>query len=146
MNKQLPIIKVFRENKTENSTTGRMWLGDTDFCYSLEDITRPYGEKVKGKTAIPAGTYNWKVTWSNRFKRNMILIYNQNDLSLKANGISFKGIRIHGGNTHKNTEGCILVAYKKLNDDTIQGTAEKAVTGWAHKVGGSGIIVIEDRF
>jgi len=45
-----------------------------------------------------------------------------------ANGIRFTGIRCHGGNRHKDTAGCPLVAYNRINKDTIQGTAEKALT------------------
>lgn len=57
------------------------------------------------------------------------MIYNQeNGYELKNKGVSFKGVRLHGGNTHKNTEGCILVAYNRLSDDLIQGTAEKDLT------------------
>jgi len=69
------------------------------------------------------------ISHSNRFGREMPMIYNcDNGYELKAEGISFKGIRIHGGNTHANTQGCILVAENRLNDDTIQGTKEADVT------------------
>ena len=86
------------------------------------------GIKVIHHTAIPSGRYRLTVTRSNRFKRDMILIHNQKDLSLINNGIRFTGIRIHGGNTHENTSGCILVAKNRVNDYTIQGTQEKALT------------------
>ena len=135
-------IKVFREGGTEKSTYGKMFLGSSEesFGFTLEDVVRGYGEKVYGKTAIPEGTYFWKVSYSSRFKRDMIMIYTEkNEYELINNGISFKGVRCHGGNTHKNTHGCVLVAKYRINKDLIQGTMEKELTKWAKSVGGKGI-------
>lgn len=110
-------IEVFRLKQTKQSITGDMYLNGEFFCYTLEDIIRE--EKVYGETAIDTGTYTVKLTMSNRFKRIMPLLLNVP---------KFEGIRIHGGNTHKNTHGCILVAFNKINDDYIQGTAEAKLT------------------
>lgn len=122
-------IEVFRESFTENTTIGKMFIDNVFICYTLEDAPRDYGIKIKGKTAIPRGIYKVKLSMSSRFKRVMPMVYTEkNEYELINKGISFKGIRIHGGNTHKNTEGCILVAFNKVNDYTIQGTAEKKVT------------------
>ena len=73
----------------------------TEFmCYLLEDQVRPDDEeKVPGKTAIPAGRYEIVITYSERFKRLMPLLI----------GVpNFTGIRIHWGNTHRDTDGCPL--------------------------------------
>jgi hypothetical protein len=141
-------IHVFRNSYTLKSTIGHVFLGNSSekFCYSLEDVVRGRGIKIKGHTAVPEGTYFWHITYSNRFKRKMISIYTEpNGYELKSLGISFKGIRMHGGNTHKNTEGCPLVAFNKLNNDTIQGTAEKELMEWAESVGGKGIINVKNK-
>jgi hypothetical protein len=68
------------------------------FAYTVEDAVRDV--KIPGETAIPKGTYNLRITYSNRFKRNMIQVMNVPN---------FEGIRIHGGNTAKDTEGCIII-------------------------------------
>lgn len=51
-----------------------------------------------------------------------------NDWTIQNKGVTFMGVRIHGGNTHLNTHGCPLVAYNRVNKETIQGTAEAEVT------------------
>ena len=119
-------LKLIRDTFTINTTIGKLYIDDVFFCYTLEDTARDEGIKIKGHTSIPRGEYKVKLSHSSRFKRVMPMIYTEsNEYELKNKGISFKGIRIHGGNTHKNTEGCILVAKNKLNDSTIQGTMEK---------------------
>lgn len=79
-------------------TIGDLFIDGVFFSHTLEDIIRP--EKVKGETAIPPGTYPVEVTWSPRFKR---------DLPLLKNVPGFEGVRIHAGNSDRDTEGCILV-------------------------------------
>lgn len=122
-------IKIIRDTFTDNTTIGKLYINNEFFCFTLEDAVRDYGVKVKGATAIPRGNYYVKISKSYRFKRDMPMVFTEpNGYELINRGVSFKGIRMHGGNTHKNTEGCILVAFKKLNDKTIQGTAERKLT------------------
>lgn len=56
--------------------------------------------KVKGETAIPTGIYQVLLTYSPKYKRIMPLI---------SNVKGYSGIRIHSGNTSKDTEGCLIV-------------------------------------
>lgn len=122
-------IKIVRSEYTNDTTIGSLFINDERFCYTLEDTVRARGIKVKGHTAIPAGTYHVNVTMSGRFKRMMPIVYSEADgMTLSNEGVSFVGIRLHGGNTHQNTEGCPLVAYNRPSKEMIQGTAEKELT------------------
>jgi hypothetical protein len=93
-------LKLNRKWFTEKSTCGILYVNDKFFCYTLEDVVRPAGEKVNGKTAIPWGTYQVVVTFSNHF---------QKPLPLLINVPNFVGVRIHAGNNSEATEGCVLV-------------------------------------
>ena len=122
-------LKIIRDTFSNDTTIGKLYIDNEFFCYTLEDTARDFGVKIPKETAIPRGNYYVKLTNSQRFKRLMPMVFTEpNGYELINKGISFKGIRMHGGNTNKNTEGCILVAFKKLNNKTIQGTAERKLT------------------
>jgi hypothetical protein len=107
-------LTLIRDIYTSKSTIGRLFIDGVEFCYTLEDIARPKGVKVYGETAIPCGKYSVTLSYSNRFKQLMPLVYNKPDLTVRDdNGISFSGIRIHSGNTDKDTHGCILLGRTK---------------------------------
>lgn len=93
-------LDLHRTTFTNESTIGELSVDGVFECYVLEDRVRPAGQKVFGKTAIPAGTYGIIVNMSNRFRRLMPLL-------LKVPG--YEGVRIHSGNTAADTEGCLLV-------------------------------------
>lgn len=106
-------LDLIRKEFTENSTIGEIQIDRKFFCYSLEDAVRD--TKIKGITAIPEGEYQVIMTHSPRFKMVMPLLC----------GVpNFEGVRIHAGNSSKDTEGCILVGYVKAKD-TI-GQSKKA--------------------
>ena len=122
-------IKVLRNQPGATCTIGSMYVNGMWECYTLEDVVRS-GPKVYGETAIPEGTYEVKITFSNRFKR---------DLPLLMNVPGFEGIRIHPGNTDKDTHGCILVGKAKSTDriynsvDAFNVLYSKILAAWVRK-------------
>ena len=97
-------VDVKRTFKGPEYTIGKLYIDGCYFCDTLEDTVRPAGQKIAGKTAIPAGTYTVKKTMSPRFKRILPEILNVP---------GFTGVRIHEGNTAKDTDGCLLLGLNK---------------------------------
>lgn len=83
------------------STVGTLYLRGEAVCFTLEDADRlALGfKKVYAQTAIPAGTFDLRLSMSSRFRKIMPEVM----------GVpQFTGIRIHSGNFVKDTAGCIL--------------------------------------
>lgn len=91
-------LRVERRIFTDDVTIGELYVNDEFMCYTLEDAVRD--TKIYGKTAIPKGTYKVIFNMSNRFKRRMPLLLNVPN---------YEGVRIHAGNTHVDTDGCIIL-------------------------------------
>lgn len=112
-------LKLIRKVFTDVSTIGELLVVPEDGgmplfqCYTLEDTVRPAGEKVFGKTAIPAGTYIVTIDHSVHFNRSLPHILDVPN---------FEGVRIHSGNRPEDTEGCVLVGLRipKARPDCIE--------------------------
>lgn len=74
--------------------------------------------KIKGQTAIPSGRYRITLEDSPRFGADTLTV---NDVP------GFVGVRMHGGNTHENTEGCPLLGYQVTSTTIVGGTSGPAV-------------------
>lgn len=102
-------IELQRQPSAKETTFGDLYVDGVFDCYTLEDQIReisgrPVAEwKVHGKTAIPAGRYRVTLELSQRFGPDTITIN-------KVPG--FDAIRMHGGNTAVDTDGCVLVGDK----------------------------------
>eukprot|EP01036_Dinobryon_divergens_P050116 gene50116-67110_t len=98
-------LKLIRTTLTDQSTIGDLFINGQFECHTLEDVVRPV--KIKGMTAIPAGTYEIIINFSQRF---------QKQLPRLLNVPNFDGVLIHAGNTAADTEGCLLVGQTKSRD------------------------------
>lgn len=94
-----------RQKSSGKSTQGQISIDGKFECFTLEDVERL--QKIKGETAIPVGIYKVVLTQSPRFGRVLPLL---------VDVPNFEGIRIHPGNTDKDTEGCILVGQSYAKD------------------------------
>lgn len=117
-------LTLTRTDFTTNSTIGSLYIDDRFYCYCLEDRDRGLlqsmslveikARKIFGVTAIPYGTYQVKLSMSNRFKRLMPEI-----LNVKG----YEGVRIHRGNYAGDSLGCLIVGLRKGNDSVYESTA-----------------------
>lgn len=111
-------IKILRSSLWKCYTLGQLYIDGQYVCDTLEHPTREV--KVSGKTAIPFGEYQVLVTWSPKFKRRLPLI---------KNVPNFEGVRIHCGNSLKDTTGCVLVGEWNGGSGLVNSIpAEVAVT------------------
>lgn len=100
---------LYRAKSEAGATIGQLFVDGVPFCDVLEDEVREVAgqpvEKWKqfGVTAIPSGVYEISFEKSNRFGPQTLTVNNVP---------GFQGIRIHGGNTSADTEGCLLPGIK----------------------------------
>lgn len=116
-------LRIEREIYTTRTTLGRLYVDEEFYCYTLEDTVRADGIKVMKETAIPSGL-NYQVTTRQSPKYGKVpCIHTEDDgVTIFSKGVQFKYCLFHGGNTHIDTEGCVLIARNKINDSTIQGS------------------------
>jgi hypothetical protein len=92
---------VWFSNVLEDRDRG---LHQTDALDYIEKV------KVKHETAIPYGTYQVVMSYSNRFQKYLPELLNVP---------GFAGIRLHAGNTEADSSGCLLPGIK-AKDRVIQ--------------------------
>ena len=110
-------LKLTRITRTDKSTIGKLFVDGAFLCYILEDKDRVLkqsdpilitkAKKLFGVTAIPNGTYEVILSYSNRFKKYLPQL---------VNVPAFEGIRIHTGNLPEHTEGCLITGTQALPD------------------------------
>ena len=95
-----------------------------EFQAFSQEKNSSYNQQINGTKvsfdmqAIPAGTYSVTLEMSGRFGPDTLTI---NDVP------GFKYIRMHSGNTAKDTEGCPLLGMQATEFSLIGGTSRPAV-------------------
>lgn len=108
------MFTLVRLTRTETAILGFLYLNGTFICYTLENAAK----------AIPCGLYNVQNSKSPKFKRELPLLHNS---KVPAS----RGIRIHRGNTFKDSLGCVLVGMGRSTEKssvTESANAEIMVT------------------
>ncbi len=100
-----------RRTYLADKTVGKILVDGKEIGNSIEDIGRPAGIKIPKETCIPEGEYQVTITHSTRFGKPMLLLFtDKKTLACTHEGVTFTGIRVHGGTTTAHTEGCILTS------------------------------------
>src|ERR1700693_2923546 len=97
------LLALSRTTFDSVSTIGQLSVDGQFECFTLEE---PKGDGTSGFCITP-GTYNVVLTFSPKFQRQMPLL-----IAVPSR----EAIRIHWGNTAKDTEGCILVGQTDSTD------------------------------
>ena len=89
------LIKLYRNKPSGKAIFGQLYVDGAYSCDTLENTDY----------SIPAGFYRLRITHSPRFKELLPIL---------DGVLGRSGIRIHAGNTTRDTEGCILVGSADL--------------------------------
>lgn len=115
------MLTLVRFTRTETAVLGSLYFNGAFICYTLENAAK----------AIPCGVYNVQNSKSPKFKRELPLLHN-------AKVPASRGIRIHRGNTCKDSQGCVLVGMGRSTEKssvTESTNAELMVTMLCRNVG-----------
>ena len=106
------MLILIRDIRADEAVLGRLYHNGCLVCYTLENAS----------TLIPCGDYRVQNSKSPKFKRELPLIHNST--TVKAS----RGIRIHRGNTFKDSQGCVLVGMgRDVKQDFITESANAEI-------------------
>ena len=116
-------LELKRIFKGKDYTIGRLFINGEYFCDTLEDPVRQLDsikDKIKEKTAIPAGKYKVSMSIvSPKYSIRKSYNWCGGRLPRLIDVPFFEGILIHSGNTPDHTAGCILVGENKVKGQVI---------------------------
>ena len=131
-------IKRNQYESAAGYTHGRLLTEEGGFlCWTLEDedrglrqempLTQIHRIKIKGKTAIPAGTYKIQLRVSPSFKNKWYARPFGGKMPYLLNVPGFEGVMLHPGNIPDDTSGCILPG---MLQNGIRGRIFDSVLAW----------------
>lgn len=127
------VILIDRKWKKGTYTVGNLYVNGQFFSNTLEDKDRNLSDvmsaeqiaqrKIYGETAIPTGTYEVKMTYSNRLHGRAYAKKYNGKLPEVIGVKGFAGIRFHPFNKPQETYGCISVGKNNIKGQVTQATA-----------------------
>ncbi len=121
-------LRVKRLKIGDDSMLGDVYVDGVWECHCLED--EPRDVKVKGETAIPAGTYKVTPRTVGGFHQRYLKRFPSFHVGMPwvRDVPKFEYILIHIGNTDEDTAGCLLVGqgFQKLIDGNYKISGSKA--------------------
>ena len=103
------MFTLIRYTRTEKAILGSLYLNGAFICYTLENAAK----------AIPAGLYSIENSKSPKFGRELPLLFSDKVPSRR-------GVRIHAGNTYKDSAACVLVGMSH-NSEAYKDGVEPAI-------------------
>lgn len=110
-------LTIDRKYKKENYTIGKLYINGEYFSDVIEDTDRDltkdmsedeiYEKKIYGKTAIPKGIYEIKMTYSPKFHNRQWAKMTSGKVPQIMNVPCWSGVRIHPANEASELLGCI---------------------------------------
>lgn len=111
-------VDLLRERTSEAGTIGRLSVDGVFLAYTLEP-----GDDEHDHPFIAPGRYTVTITPSARFGQRLPLIVGVPGRS---------GLRVHPGNREDQTEGCVLLGYRRRGDLVEESAA--ACTAFQHLI------------
>ena len=126
-------IVIDRKWKKDTYTIGNLYINGVLFSNTLEDKDRGLTssmtleeiskKKIYGQTAIPIGTYEVKMTYSNRLHSRVYAKKYDGKLPELINVKGYEGVRIHPFNKAQETLGCLSVGKNNIKGAVTNATA-----------------------
>lgn len=108
-------LKLTRVKKNVDCILGELKvINDEGYAVlHLKTLERPrVGIEANQRLAVPSGVYNLEKYFSNKFKKDLFCLFNED---VNKN----RRIAIHAGNTSKDSDGCILVGLSTNDENCI---------------------------
>jgi len=120
-------MELYLKREEEPTRTfGKLYKENVYLNETLEDPVLQPGQIFEhGKFCIPYGRFRLIISYSNRFKKQMIQVVNVRGSNILFHGVSIDacGIRMHGGNKVEDTLGCPLNGKTRTSTGIMDCTA-----------------------